>query len=124
MADEFIIVCGSLGFFFLIFAFFAFMRYLSYRETLALAEKGLMRGQIRSESKSSLRWGIALTAVGLALFLGLWPIGLFSGSRWPLGLGPWMLAGLLPMFFGLGLVLIYYLTAREEEKEDTKPPAE
>ncbi|MGQ0601931.1 MAG: DUF6249 domain-containing protein [Anaerolineales bacterium] len=121
MTDDFAIVCGSLGFFFLIFAFIAVMRYLAYRETLALAEKGLVRGQIRGDNKGTLRWGIAITAVGMALCLGLWPIGFFSGTRWPLGIGPWMLAGLLPMFFGLALVLIYYLTAREE-KDAAKPP--
>ena len=38
---------GILGFFTLLFGFIAYMRYLSYRETLALAEKGLVIGYDR-----------------------------------------------------------------------------
>jgi len=125
--DEFFGVCGSLGFFIILFGFIAFMRFLSYRETLALAEKGLVRGQVRGgDGRGSLRWGIVITALGLALCLGLYPIGLaFVGDRggFPLGFGPWMLAGLLPTFFGLALILIYVLTreTKKPEEKATKP---
>ena len=111
-----------IGFFGLLFGFIAMMRFLSYKETLALAEKGLVRpDRSRGDGKDSLRWGIALAAIGAALCVGLYPIGFVAGREWPLGFGPWLLAGLIPMFFGLGLVLIYVLT-REEEKEEDKPP--
>jgi hypothetical protein len=91
---------------------------MSYRETLDLAEKGLVRGDLRrgGNGKDTLRWGIVITAVGLALCIGLYPLGFVTGTRFPLGLGPWMLAGLLPTFFGVGLVLIYVLT-REKDDE-------
>ncbi|MBI3243950.1 MAG: hypothetical protein HYZ49_16835 [Chloroflexi bacterium] len=113
---------GSLGFFFMLFAFAGIMRYLSYRETMALAEKGLVRpDKARGNGKDTLRWGIAIAAIGMALCVGLYPIGfLGSGTRFPLGLGPWMLAGLIPTFFGLALVLIYVLT-REEKPKDVAP---
>jgi hypothetical protein len=124
MADDFAFVCGSLGFFGILFGFFALMRYLAYRETVALAEKGLVRGQIRGDNRGTLRWGISLAAIGMALCLGLWPIGFIAfRNEVPLGLNPWMLFGLLPLFFGLGLVLFYYLSAAEEKKGDTKPTA-
>lgn len=116
-----LITClGSVGFFALLFGFIVVMRYLGYRETLALAEKGLVRpDRMRGgNGKDTLRWGIAIAAVGMALCVGLFPIGFIGGgSRFPLGFGPWMLAGLLPMFFGLGLILIYVLT-REDKKEE------
>ncbi len=104
----------------LFFTFILVMRYLGYRETLALAEKGLVRpGRLANGStKGALIWGILLTAIGLALCLGLWPLGLgntFSYNSYPLGFGPWMLLGLVPTFFGLGLILVYVLT-REEKK--------
>ncbi len=122
--DDLIIPCASLGFFVILFGFVALMRYLSYRETLALAEKGLVRAdRSRGNGKDTLRWGIVITAVGLALCLGLYPLGFLGGTRFPLGLGPWMLVGLLPTFFGLGLVLIYALT-RERKDERPAPPAE
>lgn len=121
--DEFVIVCGSVSVFFMIFAFVLAMRYIAYRETVFLAERGLTRGHLR-DGKGSLRWGILISAVGLALCLGLWPLGLSNAMRaeFPLGLGPWMLIGLVPLFFGLALVLIYFLTAREE-RPAAPPPA-
>ena len=118
-----IIPClGALGFFVLLFAFIAFMRFMSYRETMQLAEKGLVRPDRArgGNGKDTLRWGIAITAIGVALCLGLYPIGFVTGSLFPLGLGPWMLVGLVPTFFGLALVMIYYLT-REEKPKDDKP---
>jgi hypothetical protein len=45
-------------------------------------------------------------------------MGIGPGS-YPLGLGPWMLLGFIPLFFGLGLILVYVLT-REEKKPE--PP--
>jgi hypothetical protein len=119
------IPCASLAFFLLVFGFIALMRYLNYRETLALAEKGLVRGgRLRGNGgngKDTLRWGIAITAVGMALCVGLYPLGFLGGrSSFPLGFGPWMLVGLIPTFFGIGLVLIYALT---RESPGDKPPS-
>jgi len=90
-------------------------RYLSYRETLYLADKGLLRPEKNSNGKDSLRWGIIIAAIGIALCLGLYPLGQAYNSVYPLGFGPWMLLGLLPLFFGLALILIYVLTHSKEE---------
>lgn len=98
-----------------IFGFIAFMRYLNYRETLALAEKGLTRPE-RSEAKNSkglLRWGILVTALGIALSLGLYLVGFDSAENYPFHLGPWMLGGFVPLFLGLGLILSHFLTQKE-----------
>jgi hypothetical protein len=109
----------------LLFTLIVIMRYINYRETLALAEKGLVRTQKQSDGKDSLRWGIAITAVGLALCVGLWPIGfLAGGDTYPLGLGPWMLIGIVPTFFGLALILIYALTYDRQKPEKYPSPAE
>jgi hypothetical protein len=109
-----------LAFIVLLFALIVIMRYIRYRETLALAEKGLLRPQKQSNGKDTLRWGIVITAVGLALCIGLWPIGILEGDPYPFGLGPWMLIGLLPTFFGLALILIYVPTS-EQQKSVTPP---
>jgi len=95
-----------------IFGFLAFMRYINYKETLALAEKGLTRPE-QKERKGLLRWGIVITALGVALSLGLYPIGFASGENYPLHLGPWMLVVFVPLFLGLGLILLNYLTEKE-----------
>jgi hypothetical protein len=85
---------------------------MNYKETIALAEKGL----IKPESKSNnglLRWGIIVTALGFALTIGLYLFGFDSADLYPLHLGPWMLGGFIPLFLGISLILIHYLTEKE-----------
>lgn len=102
---------GIVGILIVVFGFLAFMRYINYRETLALAEKGLTRPETKN-NKGLLRWGIVITALGVALTLGLYPIGFFAGGDYPLHLGPWMLGGFVPLFLGISLILIHYLTEK------------
>jgi hypothetical protein len=102
-------VVGSLA---IIFGFLAFLRYINYKQTLALAEKGFAKPETKS-SKGLLRWGIIIAALGLALSLGLYTIGFGSGDNYPIHLGPWMLGGFVPLFLGLGLILVHYLTEKE-----------
>lgn len=114
-----------LAFIVLLFLLTVILRYISYRETLALADKGLVRRQKQSDGKDTLRWGIVITAVGLALCLGLWPIGfLAGGDSYPLGFGPWMVIGIVPAFAGLALILIYRLTYDRQKPEAPPSPAE
>jgi hypothetical protein len=40
-------------------------------------------------------------------------LGFDSGNNYPLHLGPWMLGGFVPLFLGLGLILLHYLTEKE-----------
>ena len=109
--DAFVTCFGTLGVLAIIFGFVAFLRYMNYKETLALAEKGLTRPESKN-AKGLLRWGVVITALGIALTLGLYPIGFFAGSSYPLHLGPWMLGGFVPVFLGLALILLHYLTER------------
>lgn len=103
---------GILGSLTLIFSFLAFLRYMKYKETIALAEKGWTPPETKS-TKTLLRWGIVITALGLALTIGLWSLGFDSANNYPLHLGPWMLGGLIPLFLGLGLVLLHFLTEKD-----------
>ena len=96
------------------FAFFAFIRYLRYKETVALAERGLLRPSKSGNGRGGrglLRWGIVITFVSFALIMGLWPIGFLNNPEYPLGFGPWMLFGCLPMAFGLSLLAIYVVSS-------------
>jgi len=116
---------GVFAIFLLIFGFAAFLRYMRYKETLALAEKGLVRPQINgngaSNGKGTLRWGIVITALGVAMCIGLYPFGwLAGGTSFPLNFGPWMVIGLIPTFFGLALILIFVVTS----KNGSSQPAE
>lgn len=118
---EIFVVCSGVILLTLILLGFALgWRYINYRETLALAEKGLVKPSYtnqKSGDKGLLRWGIIIAALGLALCLGMIPLGV--GTSYVLGLGPWMLIGLVPLFFGLALVLIYILT-----REDVPPASD
>ena len=95
-----------------IFGFLGFLRYMNYRETIALAERGLTRPETTT-GKGFLRWGIIITALGIALSLGFYFVGFDSSENYPLRLGPWMLGGFVPLFLGLSLVLLHYLTEKQ-----------
>lgn len=126
--DTFYIVCGSTLFFgtlfLIVFGFFAYLRYLRHKEMVAMIEKGIMQVPPPANGKGALTWGIAITALGLALCAGLYPLGwLSTPNDFPLNFGPWMLVGLMPTFFGLGLILIYLVThSKESKKKDAVIP--
>jgi hypothetical protein len=112
MASDLVPCISIVSVLIVIFGFLAFMRYLNYKETLALAEKGLAKPETKNP-KSLLRWGILVTALGFALSLGLYLFGFDSADNYPLHLGPWMLGGFVPLFLGIGLILTHFLTERE-----------
>ena len=114
-----------------IFGTIVLVRWFKHREILAMVEKGLLPAQYAQYVSASrgwggrrlLGWGIALVALGLALVIGLWPLGFTRAgveNPYPLGFGPWMLGGLVPVFIGLALLITYFLT----RKEETAPPVD
>ena len=81
-------------------------RFLSFRETMALAEKAwcALTPAAAMAARTTLRWGIVITAIGLALCIGLYPIGFLAAPA-----SSWLGRGCSPTaahLFGLGLVLI------------------
>jgi len=112
-----------------IFGTIVLMRWFKHREILTLAEKGLLPRQYAqyvraSRGRGLLGWGIALVALGLALMIGLWPIGFVIETTYPLYFGPWMLVGLIPLFIGLALLITYFLTRKEETPAPEAGPRE
>jgi hypothetical protein len=93
---------GAVGSLAIIFGFLAFLRYMNYKETIALAEKGLTKPE-SSSNKRLLRWGIVITAIGLALTIGLYLIGFNYASNYPLNLGPGCWEASSHFFLALGL---------------------
>lgn len=93
------------------FVLYAYLRFLRYRETLYLAERGLVRPEEAPGGKRrALRWGIVLAALGIAFSCGLYPLGWMIHERTFLGFGPWMLPGFILLALGLALVLIDLVT--------------
>lgn len=123
-----ILAClGIFGFFVVLLGFLLLMRYLNYRENMKLAEKGYDVQQKPRRNKALLTWGWIITAIGLVGTLGSWALFAFfisPGLGLPLGLGPWVLLGLIPLFFGLVLLLIYVITtpsATEDSQLESNP---
>ena len=92
---------GSVIVFLVVFGFAAYSRFLQHKETMALAEKGLMPAEDpKDKSKNILRWGMIFSILGAILVLALIPFA--WNNYWSL-----FLLGLLPLALGLGLTLIY-----------------
>jgi hypothetical protein len=122
-AEAAIVLCGVTllfsSIFAIIFAYLAYQRWLTHKELLIYAEKGLLppaknpqlseqTGKLTNSNDIKNRnHGIFTAAIGLALCIGLYPLGWRSGFF--LGVGPWMLFGLIPLFVGLTRILIWVL---------------
>lgn len=103
-----------------VLGFVTLNRYITYKERVALAQLGFSIEDLNREAATrrhgnrGVLWGGVITAMsGLALLLGL-------GT---LGVGAWLLGGLLPLFVGLGMVLIYFLTLGSAPGEERKGEA-
>ena len=110
-----LIVIASLLLLVILLAFVTLNRYLSYRERIALARLGFSAedlgaaGDLAPHGNRGVLWGGVITMMsGFALLLGLSP----------LGSGAWLIAGLLPMFVGLGMLLIYFTTSGSQARRD------
>jgi hypothetical protein len=124
---------GFTAFFLIIFGTIALTRWFKHRETMAMVERGVLPEQYvqyaseprRQESRGLFVWGVALAMLGLALVIGLWPLGIARAGaevQYTLSFGPWMLIGLIPLFIGLALLIVYFVT-RKEEKKDLETPS-
>jgi hypothetical protein len=96
------------------FGFIVLLRYIEHRERMALIARGIDPNSLRSERRGTgvLRAGLIIAMVGLALTVGLYPIGFMLPSSFaaaPFHFGPWLLPGLIPLAVGGALITSYYL---------------
>ena len=137
---------------------FVFFRVLKHRERLEMIRHGFdpgtrfpknVRGAVASSNfdggarsvsiytdeaaQTTLRKGITLTFIGLAITIGLSFIGYHSEPSGPLpGLvptttwepGPWLLGGLVPMFVGLAQVVIALLSGATLRPRSAAPSSD
>ena len=67
-------IVGSIIVFVVVFGFAAYTRYLQHKETMVLAEKGLLPEEDpQDKSKNILRWGVIFSIVGAILVLIMIP---------------------------------------------------
>ena len=112
--------------------FIILLRYIHYRERVALIAHGFNPNtqpqRKRKRSKGILRAGLITMMVGLALTVGLYPVSFLlpaSVDAAPFHLGPWLLPGLIPLGVGIALTVSYYLEQNslineEEEQKEKK----
>ena len=93
--------------------FIVLLRYIQYREHMALITHGFNPGTMhKRRSSGMLRAGLITMMVGLSLTVGLYPVGFLLPTAIdavPLHLGPWLLPGLIPLGVGIALTISYYL---------------
>jgi uncharacterized protein DUF6249 len=100
--------------------FIALLRYIDHRERMAMIARGIDPYRLRRRRRGTglLRAGLIVGMVGLALTIGLYPLGYILPAvvtATPLHVGPWLLPGLIPLGVGAALVISYYLG------QDTRP---
>lgn len=102
--------------FLIVFGFLAFMRYMRYKETVALAERGLLRSEeTRQRSPRRLfNIGIVLFMVGLGFFCTLIPTAFLVDAAEPAFVG--IFVGVLPVSVGLAFIAIDFMNRKEGER--------
>lgn len=106
--------------------FIAVLRYIDHRERMAMIARGLDPYRLRRRRRGAgvLRAGLIVAMVGLALTIGLYPLGYILPAvvtATPLHVGPWLLPGLIPLGVGAALVISYYLGQDSQPPDDNDP---
>ena len=114
-ASLLVVLIGWLAALAIFFGFIVLLRYLQYREHIAMIGTGIHPDSLRvtrRRSRGLLPAGLIIAMVGLTLTIGLYPIGYILPpifSAMPFHLGPWLLPGLIPLGVGIALITSYYL---------------
>src|SRR5215469_14408580 len=77
--------------------FIVLLRYIDHRERMAMIRQGIDPNRLRPRRGAGvLRAGLIILMVGLALTVGLYPIGFMIPPAYtiPFRAGPWLLPGL------------------------------
>jgi len=126
---ELIACLGFMSFFVLLFGTLLLLRWFRHKETLAMIERGLLPASAarpRRNGKATLAWGIGITVFGLALLGGSWPFS-FLWATDGIYRGALLLPGLIVLFIGVALLIVYFATRPEPAGEPLQaalPPAE
>lgn len=107
------------------FSFIVLLRYLHHRERMALIKSGINPDNTgtprKRRSRGILRAGMITGMVGLALTIGLYPVGFLLPANLtatPFHLGPWLLPGLIPLGVGIALTGSYYMEQNSQGPDE------
>jgi 4-hydroxybenzoate polyprenyltransferase len=108
--------------------FIVLLRYIDHRERMAMISRGIdpTRRRLNRRGAGVLRAGLIILMVGLALTVGLYPIGFLIPPAYtiPFRAGPWLLPGLIPLGVGSALIISYYLAQDDSPPDQAQTPEE
>ena len=103
------------------FGFIILLRYIRYKENMMMIQRGIapdapqmlpgLNGKRQLSQTYRLRSGIITCCVGIALFFGLLTMGV----------GPWLLGGLIPFAYGTGELLTLVILSPGKDKKPFDP---
>ncbi len=123
MPEAMIPITVTMTFFALIGLIFYYYTTTRHKERMAMLEKGFSAEQIRSIAHrmftgqspiGSLKWGIIILTVGLAIIVGNFLHTVYQVDES-------IIAGLIFLFGGLGLVIFYFIAARKMREPEEHP---
>lgn len=94
-------------------SFAAFHRYLKHKEWMAMIAQGIVPEDWEGKKEQQRTWptssatAVTITLVGIAITLGLATIGV----------GPWLIGGLVPTAIGCGLLIGQYFSEGKAGKK-------
>jgi hypothetical protein len=129
---EFVLCVAPIGLVGVILGVVVLVRWMKHREIIAMVEAGIEPGEYPKLTRAAgqrrspvlIGCGVGLAMLGLALIIGLWPISGIVEEQFPLGFGPWMLIGLVPLFLGLALLIVHYLIEERQARSSAGVPQE
>ncbi|MCC7021103.1 MAG: hypothetical protein IT332_15180 [Ardenticatenales bacterium] len=105
-------------FFGLVFAFLGWLRWMRFREMIALADRGFAPADAPNGTNRTLRWALILVALGLALSCGLAPVAIDNIRAFPS-----LIPGLTLLFLGLAFLLYWLVTGGRDHLMKAGGPA-
>lgn len=131
-SNAILILLGWLVVLAIFFSFIVLLRYLQHRERMALITHGIqptpaqrLDTQRQRRRNHMLRAGLIIAMVGLALTIGLYPVGFLLPAQFasvPFHFGPWLLPGLIPLGVGGALIVSYYLEQPSQSPSEEQEP--
>ena len=109
-------------FFFLGGGTLVMLRWFRHREVMAMIRQGILPPEVakkqgrKQNGQGFLAWGIGISMIGMALLCATFPI-MWLDSGW-LSFGPIHLPGILVLFMGLALVIIFVVN---RQMSDARP---
>jgi preprotein translocase subunit YajC len=123
MPEVMIPLVVTVTFFTLIGLIFYYYTTTRHKERMAMIDKGFTPEQIRSIARrmfkgssplGSLKWGIIIVAIGLAIIVGNFLRAVYN-------IDESIVAGVIFLFAGLALVIFYFIAAKKTREPEKTP---